>query len=222
VQLPVRAVVIAAVGPSSDALPVDVVAESTPGTTTATCTSTVQPSAVGLVDDLLALIDERAAIVEFDGGYDRATAERLAREMVLGRDAPPMPADDIVASVDTMGLAARANPYVHQVLRQFAGTVQLADDKSDPFARRRRGPVKRRPGQCSCGHDDQWVRVPIHGGRSERVDCGHCDRFGWFSVWYGKQRPAPDGARLPGPADDAVQLLPPLPTVAVSQVGVPC
>jgi putative DNA primase/helicase len=218
---PVQSVVIAAVGPSADAPAVDVVAESTPGTTTATCTSTVQPSAAGSVDDLLALIDERAAIVEFDGGYDRATAERLAREMVMGRDAPSMPADDIVASVDTLGLAARSNPYVHQVLKQIAGTVQLLDDKSDPFARRRRGPTKRRPGQCSCGHDDRWVQVSIHGGQSVRVDCGHCDRFGWFAVWYGKQRPAPGAARQVQPDHDAVQLLPPLPVPSVDQVLVP-
>jgi hypothetical protein len=219
---PVQAVVIAAVGPSADAPAVDVVSESTPGTTTAICTSTVQPSAAGMIDDLLMLIDERAAIVEFDGGHDRATADRLAREMVMGRDALPMPADDIVAGVDTLGLAVRANPYVRQVLKQIAGTVQLADDRSDPFAGRRRGPVKRRPGQCSCGHDDRWVQVSIHGGQSVRVDCGHCDRFGWFAVWYGQPRPSPADAQLAQPADDAVQLLPPLPAARVDQVLLPC
>ena len=219
---PVQAVVIAAVGPPADAPAVDVVSESTPGTTTATCTSSVQSSAVGMIDDLLMLIDERAAIVEFDGGHDRATADRLAREMVMGRDALPMPADDIVASVDTLGLAARSAPYVHQTLTRIPGTVQLADDSTDPFARRRRGPTKRRPGQCSCGNDDRWVQVSIHGGQSVRVDCGHCDRFGWFSVWYGKCRPAPGAAQLVPPTDDdAVQLLPPLPAAQVSQGLVP-
>lgn len=191
------AVVIAAVGPGTDALPVDVVAESTPDTTTAICTSTVQPAASGLVDDLVALVEERAAILEFDGGHDRETADRLAREMVLGRDAPPATvertADGILVGVDHAGLAARSNPYVRQVLGRFPGTVRLIDDRDDPFAGRRRRDLPARPGTCRCGHDD-WVQVPIHGGSSTRIDCRNCDRFGWFAVWHGR--------RLPGPFDD--------------------
>jgi hypothetical protein len=65
------------------------------------------------------------------------------------------------------------------------------------------------------------VQVSIHGGQSVRVDCGHCDRFGWFAVWYGQPRPSPAEAQLARPADDAVQLLPPLPAARVDQVLVP-
>jgi hypothetical protein len=194
VQTPVQAVVISAVGPVVEAPPVDVVAESTPATTTATCTSTVQPEAVAAVDDLVDLVDERAAILEADGGHDRETADRLAREMVLGRDATTaaaLPADDIVAGVDTPSLAARCQPYVRQVLDRFTGTVRVIDDQADPFAGRRQ--QHRRPGTCQCGHDD-WVQVSIHGGHSTRVDCRHCDRFGWFAVWHDQ--------RLAGPSDD--------------------
>jgi hypothetical protein len=35
--------------------------------------------------------------------------------------------------------------------------------------------------------------VPIHGGRSARVECRHCDRYGWWGVWYGKRQPPPWG-----------------------------
>jgi hypothetical protein len=182
-------------------------AESTPDTTTATCTDGMLPAGDALADDLWALVDERAAILEFDGGHDRDTADRLAREMVLGPDVQQLPADDIVAAADLLGLAVRSNPYVRQTLGHFTGAVRLIDDKSDPFAMRRRKPTRRRPGQCSCGHDDRWVQVSIHGGHSVRVDCGHCDRFGWFAVWHGKRQSAPD--------DDAVQLLPSFPAVPV-------
>jgi hypothetical protein len=177
--------------------PVDVVADSAPGTTTATCTSTVQSSPPGSFDDLMGLVEERAAILEFDGGHDRETADRMAREMVLGRDTPTPPVDppdDIVVAVDHAGLAARATPYVHQTLDRFTGTVRVIGDRDDPFAGRRGRLAARRPGQCQCGHDDAWKRVPIHGGQSVRIDCGHCDRFGWFAVWHGQ--------RLPGPAID--------------------
>jgi uncharacterized ParB-like nuclease family protein len=193
VHRPVRAVVIAAHGPAAVAPAVDVVAESTPATTTAICTSTVQPEAVAAVDDLVALVDERAAFLEFDGGHDRETADRLGREMVLGRDATTaaaMPADDIVAGVDTPSLAARCQPYVRQVLDRFTGTVRVIDDQADPFAGRRQ--QHRRPGTCQCGHDD-WVQVSIHGGHSTRVDCRHCDRFGWFDVWHGQRLAVPSG-----------------------------
>jgi hypothetical protein len=193
---PVQAVVISTAAPPCQPTVVDVAAGSTPDTTTATCTSTVPPTAGSLVDDLVELVEERAAILEFDGGHDRETADRLAREMVLGRDAAApesMPADDIVVGVDHAGLAARSNPYVRQVLERFPGTVRLIDDRDDPFAGRRRRDQPPRPGTCRCGHDD-WVQVPIHGGRSTRVDCRHCDRFGWFAVWYGRRMPGPGDA----------------------------
>jgi hypothetical protein len=171
----------------------------------------VQPADAHAFDDLLALIDERAAIMEHDGGLDRDTADRLAREMVLGRDAATMPAAapvDVVLTVDHAALQARTMPYVGQVLGRMPGVVQVIDDRLDPFAASRRRPAKRRPGQCQCGHDDRWVQVPIHGGQSVRVDCGHCDRFGWFAVWRGR--------RLPGPDDQPQQ-----PAVAANDADLP-
>lgn len=197
VSLTAPAVVITATGPVAPAPTMDVVADRTTDTTTTTCTSTVQPADAPEFDDLLALIDERAAIIEFDGGLDRETAERLAREMVLGRDqpAPQIDNDDaIVVAADHAGLAVRSQPFVGQVLGRLTGTVRLIDDRDDPFAGQRHRQQPRHPGACQCGQSD-WVHVPIHGGKSIRVDCRHCDRFGWFGVWYGK--------RLPGPSPEA-------------------
>jgi hypothetical protein len=195
IQPPPRAVVIAATGPAAAAPPVAVVADCPPTATTATCTSTLPAAAVGVFDDLLHLVDERAAILEFDGGLDRETADRLAREMVLGRDAPTMsapPDQPIVVAVDHQRLAIRTTPYVDQVLRRIPGTVEPADDHPDPFAGAAPTSVPARSGTCRCGHDD-WVQVPIHDGRSIRTDCRHCDRFGWFAVWHGKRQPPPWG-----------------------------
>lgn len=132
--------------------------------------------------------------MEYDAGFDRATADRLALEMVLGRGAaaPAAPPDDIVVGVDHVGVAARSEPFVDQVLRRFGGTVKVIDDRHDPFATGHQEVKKRPPGVCRCGRS-QWVEVPIHGGRSSRYDCGHCDRFGWFGKWHGE---------APAPADD--------------------
>jgi hypothetical protein len=187
------AVVITTTAPVDDAPTLDVVAASTTETTTATCTSTVTPADAPVFDDLLALIDERAAIMEFDGGLDRETADLLAREMVLGRDVPaalPDPDDAIVVAADHAGLAVRSQPFVSQTLQRFTGTVRLIDDRDDPFAGQRQRQQPRRPGVCQCGHSD-WVQVPIHSGQSIRVDCRHCDRFGWFGVWYGRRLSGP-------------------------------
>lgn len=188
---PVQAVVVTATGPTAPAPAVDVVADTPAVVTTTTCTSTVQPVDAPEFDDLMALIDERAAIMEHDGGLDRDTADRLAREMVLGRDATAAPPeDDIVVAVDHPALHAATLPYPRQVLARISGTARVIDDRDDPFARARRRHQPRQPGVCQCGHDE-WVQIRIHGGASVRVDCRHCDRFGWFSVWYGKRRRAP-------------------------------
>lgn len=192
---PVQAVVVSTAAVTCQPVVVDVVAESTPGTTTATCTSTVQPSEGGLAGNLVARVEERAAILEFDGGHDGEVADRLAREMLMGRDAAPPPAaathNGVVAGFDPAVLAARAAPFPRQVLARFPGVVRLADDRADPSRGRRDLPTG--PGTCRCGHDD-WVQVPIHGGRSTRVDCRHCDRFGWFAVWHGQRMRGPDDA----------------------------
>lgn len=194
---PVQAVVISATGPTGPAPAVDVVADCPAVVTTTTTTSTVQQADAPAYDDLLALIDERAAIMEYDGGLDRATADRLARETMLGRDVQAAPPDvaqppDVVA-VDMPSLNASLHPFVNRVRQHFPGNVRLIDDRGDPFATSWRSSKQDRPpGVCQCGHDD-WVQVPIHGGKSVRVDCRHCDRFGWFGVWHGR--------RLRGPTD---------------------
>jgi hypothetical protein len=194
VPRPIQAVVIAATGPAAEPA-VDVVAATTQATTTLVCTATAAPPSPHAVDDWMLEIDERAAIMEFDGGLDRETADRLALEMKLGRNAAPQPTgpSDVVVASDPNDLHARSQPYVQQLLNQIPGTVRVIDDRHDPFAGRSRPPS--RPGWCRCGHCD-WVQVPIHGGASIRSDCRHCDRFGWFAVWYGKPMPAP------GKADD--------------------
>jgi hypothetical protein len=191
---PVQAVVISATGPATPYPAVDVAAACPPAATTTTTTSTVQQSDAPAYDGLLELIDERAAIMEYDGGLGREMADRMAREMVLGRDgaAAGWPVDDdIVVAVDTPGLHARMHPYVDAVVQRLPGTVRLIDDRGDPFATSSaRRQQARPPGVCQCGHDD-WVQVSIHGGQSVRVDCRNCDRFGWFGVWHGRRLPGP-------------------------------
>jgi len=217
VPRPVQAVVISAAAPPCQPVVVDVVAETPPASTTATCTATVQPTAVVIDDDLVQLIDERAAIMEHDGGLDRVVADRLARESIMGRDAAPPPtppADDILVRVDHASLAAREHPYVAQQLKHFPGTVRLIDDREDPFVDLRRRDRPAAAGACRCGRDDRWVQVPVHGGQSIRIDCGHCDRFGWFAVWHGRRLPAPAMHQLPPrqaappPAAAVVPMLP--------------
>lgn len=223
VSPPVRAVVIAATGPSADHPPVDVAAQQLPEVTTATCTSTAPPPAADSgFDDLMQLVEERAAILEYDANLDRETADRLAREMVLGRDAVhrPAEADDIVAGVDHAALAVRSQPFVGQTLDRLPGRVRIIDDRDDPFAGRR-GQQLRRAGTCRCGHDD-WVQVSIHGGQSVRVDCRNCDRFGWFGVWYGRRLPSPYADPPRPPAEAATAAVPVFDVAPVGQVLVPC
>lgn len=201
---PVQAVVISATGPAVASPAVDVVADHAPATTTATCTATVQPADAPAFDALLEMVDERAAIMEHDGGLDRDTADRLAREMILGRDAvAPPPVPDIVVGVDHASLAVRSQPFVAETLRRIPGTTRLLPPNDSTFAAGRMHGASlrctvhhRRQGVCQCGHDD-WVKVSIHGGQSVRVDCRHCDRFGWFGVWYGRRLPSPYGDHEP-------------------------
>jgi hypothetical protein len=162
------------------------------------------PPAAPAFDDLLELVAERAAIMEYDGGLDRETADRLAQEAIFGRDAvaPSQQPVQLTAGVDHAPLHARGLPLVAAALERFPGTVSLPDADDDPFPARsssRAAP----PGTCRCGHDDRWVQVPIHAGRSVRVDCGHCDRFGWFGVWYGRRLPPPGESVMVPSADDS-------------------
>jgi hypothetical protein len=201
--------------PAPDAVQIVSPAILPAGTTdTSTVAAPLEPPQV--VDAMLELVEERAAILEYDAGYDRPTADRLAREMVLGRDAahagdPGGAAMELTAGVDHAGLHARSQPFVAEALERMPGRVTvLTGDQGDPFASRRRS-GKPAPGHCTCGASN-WARVPIHGGKSVRVDCGHCDRFGWFGVWYEKrlQPPWPDDALepadpVPSPADQEAQ-----------------
>jgi len=185
-------VVVSAAPPQHPDLAVEVVsASSSPHV--ATLADTTQPVGPLPPDDVLELVEERAAIMEHDGGLDRETADRLAREMIVGRDAAVFPdgaPETITAGVDVTGLHARTVPYVGAVLQRFPGTVRVLTDRDDPFALIRTRSRPRPPGVCQCGHD-RWVKVPIHGGKSVRVDCGHCDSFGWFAVWHGQRCPSP-------------------------------
>ena len=171
-----------------------------------------------LTEDEQEAYEERAAILEFDGGHQRDVADRLAREMVLGRDSPAAFAaggthDAGILPEDVTNAHARSLPLVRDALRVFGGVVSRVDRRPDNPASSRG--VERRPGQCKCGHDDRWVQVPIHDGRSVRVDCGHCDRFGWFGVWHGRRMPSPfDEVETPTKPQ-------PPPTVSVVQPAVP-
>ena len=184
---PPQAVVIRATGPSSPVEAFDVVAGSTASSTI--CISTdIMPAAIPTgVDHLRELLDERSAIMEFDGGLDRETADRLAAEMILGRvSAAPAAIHELVA-VDSQSLLARTHPLVDHAARLFGGTALLLPSESNESefsgAQSQQPPPSR--GKCVCGESD-WVEVPIHGGEGARVDCGHCGRFGDFIVWHGK------------------------------------
>jgi hypothetical protein len=168
---------------------VEVAAQSTPETTTSVCTSTITTSGPPVVDAMFEQAEERAAILEFDGGHDRPTAERLADEMMMGRGVsePIAPAEDV--GVDHRALAARMNPFVSRAVEAFGGgRVVLL--QGDGGFRKQSLPADRPPGACTCGSTDV-VDVPIHGGRGIRQDCRKCDRFIRFSVWHGKREPGP-------------------------------
>jgi hypothetical protein len=203
----VHAVVISAAPPelpSHPVLAVDVAADQ-PLAHIATAVDTTQPLPHLPADDVFDLIEERAAILEFDAGFDRETADRLACEMVLGRDVAvdlPCTSPPITAHVDIPGLHARTLPYVAATVQRIPGTVTVQPDRTEPFAAARKRSQPRRPGVCQCGQDN-WVQVPIHGGKSVRVDCGHCDRFGWFGVWYGKRQPGPTDDESPPDAPES-------------------
>ena len=162
---------------------VEVAAQSSPETTTIICTSTVPASAPLVIDALIEQAEERAAILEFDGGYGREAAERLADEMVMGRGViePLAPADDV--GVDHRVLAARLDPFVSQAVESFGDGRVLLLEKDRVFPARQQ-PAARPPGACVCG-STEVVDVPIHSGRGIRQDCRRCDRFIRFSVWHG-------------------------------------
>jgi hypothetical protein len=212
------AVVISATGPAIPSPAVEVLAEVTPETTT--CISTdIVPATLPLTgDDLSELIDERAAIMEHDGGLGREVADRLAAEMIMGRGASAPLAPPEAVGVDHPGLMARMHPLVDQAVQRFGGTVRLLHEDEDPFRTGWGQPVRKpAPGCCTCGSSG-WVDVPIHGGASTRRDCHQCGRFREFSVWYGKPLvPSPVDVQPTGPGavpkTNRLSFLAPMPAV---------
>jgi hypothetical protein len=185
------AVVISTSGPATAAI-LQVAAVPTPETTTAISTATAPACPPPLSDDLIELLDERAAIMEFDAGLDAGTADRLAREAVMGRSVvePLVPAEPV--GVDHASLAARFHPLVDDAVRRFGGSVRLLQADDDPFRNGRQAVASRRQGAvCPCG-SDRWIDVPIHDGQSVRRDCARCDKFIRHVRWYGKPCGPPD------------------------------
>lgn len=225
------ATVVVAVPPESDPDDVQIVITTPlPDVVTETTTTAPLESAPLDFEGLMEAVDERAAILEYDGCHDRGTADRLAREAILGRDAvagdPSGSAVEVAACVDYAPLHARSLPLVADALKRFPAYVSVLDDRSDPFASSRQVAVQ--AGACKCGLD-KWIEVSIHGGRSTRIDCGHCDRFGWFSRWHGQQmegttnRPAKPPALEPPeePRSLSFGWMPATHTLPTGPLGVP-
>lgn len=159
--------------------------------TTSTVIETITPSPP--LDDLMELVEERAAILEFDGGLDRLEAERRAR-MSYGLPVNVLvdveDAQHQVVGVDHAAVAARSIPLVAAVLERFPGVVKrvMPAPRIVP-----RSDLPATADRCICGCVDT-VTVVIHGGRSTRLDCARCDRFRRFDRWY-----APEPERGPVP-----------------------
>jgi hypothetical protein len=152
------------------------------------------------LDDLVELVEERAAILEYDAGLDRLEAERRARMSYGLPAADQADVDDqhLVVGVDHAAVAARSIPLVAAVLERFPGVVKRV------MPAPRIVPRSDQPGtadRCSCGCADT-VAVIIHGGMSTRLDCARCDRFRRFGRWYdggddrGPDLPAPPSGDL--------------------------
>lgn len=203
------AVVISATGPVSTLPPVEVSAIPTPETTTAVCTVTTPATIPTIIDPLLEQTDERAAMLEFDAGIDRETADRLAREMVMGRGVvePLAPAANV--GVDHASLAARLHPLVDLAARMVGGTTRLIQPEEDPFSTGwgvKAAATRPENAVCSCG-SESWIDVQIHGGQSLRRDCERCGKFIRHVRWHGKPVGPPD-AVPPPPAIIGIPLEP--------------
>lgn len=190
VQAPVTpATVVAASPPDPIEAPAQVVSGHLDHATTATTTEAPAPDLDAANAALIEAAEERAAIVEYDAGQPRDVAEALALEAVYGRSHTAAEVSQDAVGVDHLAQAAAQEPLVQAAARAgFSGTVRAISRKEDPFRDRHRPKVV--PGVCQCGRSE-WREVSIHKGASRRVDCAHCDRFGYFSVWYGEPRLAP-------------------------------
>jgi hypothetical protein len=210
-----HATVITAHGPADPVHSVEVAAQATPETTTAVCTATAPANLPPAADPLLEQVEERAAILEFDGGFPRETAERLALEMVMGRGVSRADAVVETVGVDHGVLAARMHPLVDHAVRTFGGTVRLIGPEEDPFSSGwsvRASAPRPAGGGCRCG-SSEVVDVPIHGGQSARRECAGCGKFLTFSVWYGR-RNDDCGPPADEPAGSSDAVLPPCTTAS--------
>lgn len=114
------------------------------------------------------LFDERAAIMEHEGGMDRKTADRLAAEAIYGRDA----AAAMFEGIDENHMVAAA-------VERFPGEIQ----RLPPLPARVQNRQAAVAGTCrNCGHD-RFTDHLIHGGRSIRRDCARCESFYSFPHW---------------------------------------
>lgn len=183
------AVVITATGPATVDTVLEVAALPTPETTTSVSTATAPPDPAPLVTALVDETDERAAIMEFDGHLDAATADRLARETVMGRNvvSPVAPAEPV--GVDHVALAARLHPFVDAAVQRFGGPVRVISPEEDPFSTGWgvRATAAARPEGivCRCG-SREVVEVWFHDGQSSRDDCANCGKFVRHTRWHGK------------------------------------
>lgn len=62
--------------------------------------------------------------------------------------------------------------------------ARLRDHKAELLALLWPMPPERPKPVCRCG-STTWRDVPVHRGQSVRRDCGRCERFLNFPVWYG-------------------------------------
>lgn len=192
------ATVVSATGPTEPAVAADVAAAATRETTISLTTADI-PSGPLPHDDLVAQIDERAAIMAEGADIDDEVADRLAQEALMGRGVsePLHPAETV--GVDNLALAARLHPLVDHAVQKFGDSLRVIGEADDPFSTGWRSKqAKPPPGRCGCG-SDRWADVPIHRGASVRRECGKCGRFKDFVVWYDK------------PAAGWVEVLPPAP-----------
>jgi len=82
----------------------------------------------------------------------------------------------------TPDLLARLKTYKADLLALLRPAHEVAQTLPEATGDAPAQPTKR---VCRCG-STIWRDVPIHGGQSVRRDCGRCDQFLDFPIWYGE------------------------------------